>query len=90
MVRMKRLTKRLYLIDNEHWVLAADRLYKWCRKSKMPTDEFLPVEEAVEFQSLPTTRKSKLNSALSEDQIKKPVAPGFVDDAYTALTSGGG
>ena len=59
----------------------------------MPTDEFLPVEEAVEFQSLPTTKKSKLNSPIeqmSEDQVNKPVAPALVDDAYVALTSGGG
>ena len=58
----------------------------------MPTDEFLPASIAVEFQSLPTTENlnSQVVEKMSEDQIKKPVSPGFVDDAYTALTSGGG
>ena len=59
----------------------------------MPTDEFLPAQIAVEFQSLPTT-ETKLNSQpiekMSDDQIKKPVAPGLVDDAYTAFACGGG
>ena len=91
MLRLKRLTDRLYIRDNEHWIRLADRIYKYCKVSKLPTDEFVSVDE-VEFYSLPTSRKattkninSRVEEKLSEDQIGKPVA--VVDDNQLVLNA---
>ena len=98
MLRLRRLTDRLYIVGDQHWVRLADRFYRYCYLSKLPTDEFVSADE-VELHSLPTSQRQKkqisskvekkVEEQLSEDQVKKPVAPGLVDDAYVAFTSGG-
>ena len=82
MLPATRLTGRMYLIGQDHWVRLADRFYRYCFLSKLPTDEYVSVNE-VEFLGLPTSKASKqINSKveehLSQDQIGKPVA--IIDD----------
>ena len=90
MLRLRRLTDRLYIVDNQHWIRLADRFYRYCYASKLPTDEFVS-EDEVEFPSLPTSQRQKkkissqLEETLSEDQIGKPVA--VVDDNQLVLNA---
>lgn len=83
MLPLRRLTGRLYIAEDQHWVRLADRFYRYCYASKLPTDEFVS-EDEVELPSLPTSQQqkkkisSKVEETLSEDQVKKPIA--IVDD----------
>ena len=89
MLPIKRLTDRMYIINGDHWLMLADRLHRYCYLSKLPTDEYLSVDE-VEFPSLPTSKadkqiNSKVEKHLSKDQIGKPVA--VVDDNELVLNA---
>ena len=83
MLPLRKLTGRLYIADDQHWIRLADRYYRYCYLSKLPTDEYVS-EDEVEFPSLPTSKattkkiSSKVEEHLSEDQIGKPVA--IIDD----------
>ena len=91
--KMRRIFDNIYynIYTENHYILLGDRFYKWCYVNKRPVDDS-PVNQRKVIKEVKKekTKKVEARNELSEDQVKKPVAPGLVDDAYVAFTSGGG